>query len=305
MCGLGVICRISISFFLIPWIAFTFRAVLPGTQTKRSCMDLPTSDPEDEVVGLVRSVVIEKAEFSIADGELVQGQRRLVRKVNYDTEGRQLEELNYDHGGVLVKKSLSIYDLTGLLQEILTYSADGSLICRQVYSHDLGKRTVEELAYRANKITKTLYSLDENGRMVSQTALDSVGHMSTKLVMQYDLQNRLSEASVCMSDGEGLAIVPGVGMSTMLSNEMRHRLKGRGPCADGLLTSKTVFKRDHHGHLVEVAVYTGEGVLIERNACSREYDSHGNWIKQTQSKWRPESDRFEPVALTYRKIVYK
>jgi hypothetical protein len=268
-------------------------------------MDLPTSDPEDELVGLVRSVVIEKAEFSIADGELVEGQRRLVRRVNYDIEGRQLEELNYDHGGVLVKKSLSIYDLTGLLQEILTYSADGSLICRQVYSHDLGKRTVDELAYRASKITKTLYSLDENGRMVSQTALDSVGHMSTKLVMQYDLQNRLYEASVCMSDSEGLAIVPGVGMSTMLSNEMRHRLKGRGPCADDLLTSKTVFKRDHDGHLVEVAVYTGEGVLIERNAYSREYDSHGNWTKQTQSKWTPESDRFEPVALNYRKIVYK
>src|SRR6266498_589411 len=297
MCGLGVICRIAISFLLIPGIAFTFIAVLPGTQTKRSCMDLPTSDPEDELIGLVSSVVIEKAEFSIADGELVEGQRSLVRKVNYDTEGRQLEELSYDHGGVLIKKSLSIYDLTGLLQEILTYSADGSLICRQVYSHDVGKRTVEELAYRASEITKTLYSLDENGRMVSQTVLNSVGHMSTKLVLQYDLQNRLSEASVCVSNSEDLAMVPGGGgMSIMLSNEMRHRLKGVGPCSDALLTSKTVFKWDHDGHLMEVEVYTGEGVLIERNAYSREYDSYGNWIKQTQSKWRSESDRFEPVA---------
>ena len=270
-------------------------------------MDVPTSDLQDNLVGAVHNVVVERVELQPRDGKLVESQRRLVLKTNYDSKGRQIEEVNYDPRGVFFKRSLRIYDPTGELQEIRAYTLDGSLICRQVYSHDLANRTIKELAYDGHEITETVYALDENGKVISQSKVDSVAQLSIRLLMQYDVQGRLSEIATCVSDSNLLAIVPGGGggSSIMLSDEMRHRIKGVAPCLDGLLTSKTIFSRDQSGHLVEVATYSGDGVLLGRNGYSREYDSQGNWIKETESKWQSQSNRFEPVALTYRKIIYR
>jgi hypothetical protein len=270
-------------------------------------MDLPIPDLQDKLFGAIRSVVVEKAELRRANGRLVEMERMLVRKTNYDSKGRQREEVIYDLGGVVFRKTRRFYDPTGDLQEIRTYTPDGLLICRQVYNKDPGNRTIKEVAYKGNEITETIYSLDENGKVVGQTTLDSIAEMSIKLLMQYDANGRLGEISTCVSDSKRLAIVPGGpdGASVILSDEMRHRIKGVGLCSDGLLTSRTVFSRDDSGHLVEVAVYSGDGILVERYGHSREYDAHGNWIKETHTKWKPESDRFEPVALTYRRIVYR
>ena len=86
---------------------------------------------------------------------------------------------------------------------------------------------------------------------------------------------------------------------------MRNTLHRVGYCSDGLLTSRTAFTRDPAGHLLEVATYTADGVLVSRESHAREYDSHGNWIKETVSKWKSDSSEFEPVLLTYRKIAYR
>jgi hypothetical protein len=311
MCAPGAFCQISFTSFLILCVPFIIRGVLPKktNETHLKSMSLATSDPEDELAGRVRTVIIEKAELQMTNGKLAEGQRRLLRKITYDSEMRELEELNYDSHGVLIKRSLRIYDLTGKLQEIRTYTPDGSLICRQVYSQDLGNRIIEELAYRGREtleVTKTVYSLDESGKVVTQTTLDALGQLSTRLVMEYNMRGTLYAISMCVCDSDQLAVVPGgAGTSVLLSDEMRHRLKGLGPCSDALLTSRTVFSRDRGGHLIEVAIYTGEGVLVDRIAYSREYDSHGNWIRETQSKWEPQADKFEPLVVTYRKIIYR
>ena len=270
-------------------------------------MDVPTFDLQDELAGAVRSVVVERVELRRADGKPVETQPRLVLKTNYDDKGRQLEELSYDPQGVFFKKTLRTYDPTGELQEIRAYAPDGSLMSRQVYSYDSANRTFKELADNGRKTTETVYSLDERGKVISQTTVNSDEQLSIRLVMQYDVRGRLSEIATCVNDSQQLAIVPGdaARKSVMLSDEMRQRLKGKGPCSDGLLTSKIVFSRDHSGHLVEATIYSGDGVLVEKNGYSREYDSHGNWIKETLSKWNSESDRFEPATLTLRKILYR
>jgi antitoxin component YwqK of YwqJK toxin-antitoxin module len=270
-------------------------------------MDLPPFNSQDELAGAVRRVVVERAKLQNADRKLVEMQRRLVSETDYDSQGRQLEEVIYDPQGVLLKRSLRNYDPTGDLKEIMTYAPDGSLVCRQVYDHDRSNRTIKELAYKGHQIAETIYSLDETGKVISQTTVDSDAQMSTRLLFQYDAQSRVCEISICVSDSKQLAIVPGGpdGTSVMLSDDMRHKLKGVVPCSNGLLTSRTVFGRDRLGHLVETAMYSGEGVLIDRTSYSREFDSHGNWIKETQSKWSSESNAFQPVESTYRKIVYR
>jgi len=299
----------SFSLFLILWVSFPLVEVLSEniSETQLKSMDLPIPDLQDKLSGAIRRVVVERAELRRANGKLVEMERTLVRKTNYDSEGRQREEVIYDPRGVVFRETRRFYDPTGDLQEVRTYTPDGLLICRQVYNQDPGNRSIKEVAYEGNEITETVYSLDENGKVVGQTTLDSIAEMSIRLHMQYDANGRLSEISTCVSDSKRLTIVPGGpdGTSVILSDEMRHRIKGVGPCSDGLLTSRTVLSRDDSGHLVEVAVYSGEGILVERYGHSREYDAHGNWIKETQTKWKPESNRFEPVALTYRRILYR
>jgi hypothetical protein len=55
---------------------------------------------------------------------------------------------------------------------------------------------------------------------------------------------------------------------------------------------------------VELATYDDQGKLIKKDSYVREYDSHGNWIKQTVSKWNPQTEMSEPVQVMYRMITY-
>jgi hypothetical protein len=271
-------------------------------------MEPLTSDSEDELLGQVSTVDVESAQLLRVNGKLVEDERILSLKVSYDIEGRKLQELNYDDRGVLTRKNLSIYSQAGELEEIRSYAPDGSLVSRRVYYKDVDSNTVAELIYSGHETSnarKTVYSFSESGKVVSQTILPSIDQpsMQMQMLILYDTQDRLREVSICMSNAKDLVLVPGdAGESIMLSNELR--LKGAGPCGDGLLTSRTAFSRDGAGRLLEAATYTGEGVLVSRESYAREYDSHGNWIKQILSKWKPASAEFQPIKMSYRKIVY-
>lgn len=264
------------------------------------------SDSEDELVGPVSSVEVESAPLLMVDGQLVEGERVLCLRVSYDLEGRKLQELNYDVHGVLTKKNLSSYSQAGELEEIKTYGPDGSLVFRRVYEKDVDSNTVAELVYsgpETSNVRTTIYSFDQSGKLVSQTTLPSNDEPSIRMLLLYDDQNRIREVSICMSNTTGPVLIPGSGGTSMMSaNESR--LKADGPCGDDLLTSRTMFSRDSDGHLLEITTYTGEGALVSREAYAKEYDSNGNWIKQTLSKWKPESAEFQPTKVSYRKIVY-
>lgn len=264
------------------------------------------SDSDDELVGQVSTVDVESAPLLIINGQLVERERVLRLRVSYDLEGRKLQELNYDYRGVLTKKDLSIYSSAGDLEEIQTYAPDGSLVSRRVYQKDVDSNTVAELFYlgqETSNVRKTIFSFDQSGKLVSQTTVPSNDEPSIRMLLIYDTQNRLREVSMCMSNTKLPVLIPGIaGQSIMSANELRP--KAGGPCGDGLLTSRTTFSRDSDGHLLESATYTGEGALVSREAYTGEYDANGNWIKQTLSKWKPESAEFQPTKMTYRRIVY-
>src|SRR5436190_1633633 len=226
MCAPEMFRGISFCFLLIctPSILIAHLHEKQGPQSlKLVRMTLPTFDPEYELAGRVGTIVIERAQLQVSNGIPTEGQRTLFRKVNYDSENRQSEELNYDQNGILTSRSLHFYDGGGDLRVIKTYSPDGSLIHRRVYNENLENRTIEELAYSGRgtpEVTKTVYSLDENGKIVRQTTLTSFGQPSITLLMHYDKQDKVSEVSICVSGSENLAIIPGpAGKSVELSVE--------------------------------------------------------------------------------------
>ena len=61
---------------------------------------------------------------------------------------------------------------------------------------------------------------------------------------------------------------------------------------------------DHKGEWVERATYDGAGKLLNKDSYEREYDGHGNWIKQVVSKWNPQTGKSEPTEIHYRTITY-
>ena len=74
---------------------------------------------------------------------------------------------------------------------------------------------------------------------------------------------------------------------------------------DDRIASRMVFKYNEKGHIAEVEDYEEE-VLTQKTTFAYEYDSRGNWIKQTLTKWIEESGQLhsQPTMAYYREITY-
>jgi hypothetical protein len=76
---------------------------------------------------------------------------------------------------------------------------------------------------------------------------------------------------------------------------------------NGSLNQKYVATLDAHGNEIEKSAFnTKTGAVDNKYAYTYEFDRHGNWIKQTTSKWGMKDGRsqFLPYYITYRTITY-
>lgn len=74
---------------------------------------------------------------------------------------------------------------------------------------------------------------------------------------------------------------------------------------DDRIVSRMVFKYNEKGHIAEVE-YDDKEAFMRKMTFAYEYDSRGNWIKQTGTKWIEESGQLysQPSMAYYRKISY-
>jgi len=76
---------------------------------------------------------------------------------------------------------------------------------------------------------------------------------------------------------------------------------------NGSLNQKYVSTLDEKGNEIEQIVYeTKDNSVDEKYSYSYEFDSQGNWIKKTTSKWvtKEGKSQYEPYSATYRTISY-
>ncbi|HEY0386116.1 MAG TPA: hypothetical protein VGC64_08895, partial [Pyrinomonadaceae bacterium] len=100
-------------------------------------------------------------------------------------------------------------------------------------------------------------------------------------------------------------VMPSKNGPVILSTEvLQQQMKNHWPCPNGLLTSRTVFKLNEHGDVVESFVYAYDNSLVGREKFERQYDARGNWVLEDRSKWNSLTSCFEPVEITYRTITY-
>jgi hypothetical protein len=260
----------------------------------------------DKLMGQVRAIRTERAPILDRDGKYIEGSRTLLQETTYTSQGHKATEINYDSDGTISIKRVFSYNADGQLKEVIEYKSDGSLIRRRGYILD--GNNIKEVAYKGDGTLdsdKVVSTFDDNGRQIGVATFGAEGRPSIKAVITYRSEGKVIEVTTCADDINGGMIAPGSGgRMLVLSDAAKDKMKGIPPCLDGLLISKSVFTLDNVGSIAEVATFTPDNSLIGKQTYDREFDSIGNWIKETMSNWNAKSNGFQKSYVTYRTITY-
>jgi antitoxin component YwqK of YwqJK toxin-antitoxin module len=209
---------------------------------------------------------IEGTDFSVSAGV-----GDSIRKV-YDGNEKLIEVTTRNNKGKRTGKMLFAYDDNGRLIEVLNYSSDGF--------HPAGERTklrrlLEPLALRSIKIfflLKGIYSFGLKGELKKAARSFVYGPLIMSNVFIYDNKGRVIEEQTDFI---------------------------------GSIVMKKVFAYDEKGNKAEEIEYTGDDNLLQKQNYSREYDSRGNWVKETVAHQFLMGEKLEhSTVITYRNISY-
>ncbi len=237
---------------------------------------------DDRLIGPVKSVFIEMAKMVRLDGTWVEGERFPWLSITYDRSGNKIEESQLYRESALNFRSVFVYDEKGELIEGAEYNAAGGLEFKWSYRHDKNRKRVEEIRYDANTnalFSRSVYLYDAAGSLIEETRYHAPTANDYRWVYSYDgAGNRI---------GEEFYVVRAHGRE---NQEAKVRLD-----------SRTAYAYDK-GNLIEEARYDASGSLVARKSYSYEFDSRGNWIKQTAHEAAGGAP--DPALVTYRTITY-
>lgn len=177
------------------------------------------------------------------------GEKTLVMRrytASYDAQGRQIEA-GYSEGGRELKAYYRYRQTAGHLSELSTLNAEGMVFHRVVYSYDESGRLIGESAYRPDGklYKKSLFSYEDGRKKEEMITFNDDGSLNLGLVQIYDGRDNVVEA---------------------------------GARDQGAKCCKTV------------RIY--------------EYDQVGNWIKQTVKSVEPATGKVISEWFEERKISY-
>jgi len=246
-------------------------AFVPGLLPVSVAMAGPKTDRERAgLIGPVRTV------SSVTTLPTRTGER--VVSV-YDPNGNELETALY-HGpvssGSLVEKSIHTYDAEGNRTATATYNGDGFLLKKTTYAYDTRDNLTEMVSSDdAGLIEKTTYIYDEKGQPTEEGVYYTHGPVMHRSVYSYDLKG--------------------------------HRRQSLSYARDGSAT-KTIYTYDTKGNVTTRATYAADDSLIDKLIYAYEFDSTGNWIKQTESICDPTvqsgKSACAPSAVISRTVTY-
>jgi len=256
----------------------------------------------DGLFGPVHTSRLEIASVAEKDGATVEGPRTLVMSVEYNDDWTQATVRNYRPNGSTAHKTLHTYDAEGRWLEIAYYQGEDKLIHRSSFLYDGEGQLLEQVEYgpSGSVVGHTLAShrKDENKAKVTEGAV-------------YDRRNTLRGSSMNKTEengakGESAFYNPDGSVadkSVVRRNEEGNWERSEFK-ADGTVSSRTVSISDGKGWGSEVQEYNGEGVLIRKQTYKHEYDSSGNWTKESEWQWESKSGKSTLVSVRYRTITY-
>ena len=250
--------------------------------------------------GPIRSVRIERANFSKKGTDYVEGSRVLAETILLDPQWRRLERRYHNPDGSVLRANVVTLDADGDQIEVSENNGEGGLIRKIVFSYDDRKRLNEYLTYKSDgtlqfrwvatrlvpgKVEISNYNGDGSfrDRAVNTFAFTKPGEKFESSV--YNLDGSLAQKTVFVADGKG-------------------RVERWEYKSDGTLLARFVDTRDGEGFLIEGAEYNADGSIRRKETFTRDFDAQGNWIKETKSEWDAKAGILVPTAITHQIITY-
>lgn len=255
----------------------------------------------DGVRGPVHTVRIERARISRMGSEYIEGARVLNATHNYNDDWTRVELIFYDPNGSVHHKSVYTYDAAGKLIEMDEYQGNETLQAKSILIYDDEQRPIEQVFYKADGLVASRIAITQHdsGRASEGVSYDGDGLFLGRSISMTDPKAKKGESFHYGADGT-LAAQSSVVTSAEGSSERREEK------TDGTPPTREVMTPDGKGYLAESAEYAIDGSLLRKERYTREYDTYGNWTKETRMEWVTKNGNsyFEPVEVTYRIITY-
>jgi YD repeat-containing protein len=254
----------------------------------------------DGVRGPVHTVRIERAGISSVGREYIEGARVLNAIHNYNDDWTRVELVFYDPNGSVHHKSVYTYDADGKLIEMDEYQGNETLQAKSILIYDDKQRPIEQVFYKADGSVASRIAITQHdsGRVSEGVSYDGDGLFLGRDISVTDPKAKKGESFHYGADGM-LATQTSVVTSAEGSAERKEEKTDTPP-------AREVITPDGKGYLAESAEYAIDGSLLRKERYTREYDTYGNWTKETRMEWVTTNGNsyFRPVEVTYRIITY-
>jgi hypothetical protein len=256
----------------------------------------------DGLLGPVHTSRLEIASVAEKDGATVEGSRILVMSIEYNDDWTQAAVRNYRPDGSTAHKTLHTFDAEGRWLEIAYYEGEVKLIHRSSCLYDGEGQLLEQVEYgpSGSVVGRILAShrKDENKAEVTEDAVyDRRNSLRSSSMNKIEENGGKGESAFYNADGSV------ANRSVVMRNEEGNSEHTEYK-ADGAVSSRTVSISDGKGWASEVQEYNGEGVLIRKQTYKHEYDSYGNWTKESEWHWESETGKSTLASVRYRAIAY-
>lgn len=225
--------------------------------------------------GAVKSVRLESATRTTADGKTVAS-ARILRSVSvYDEQGNRVESTSFKHDGSVLSKTSYHRDAQG--NSVLTaYDGDGKFMRKTVQLVNSQGKFVGFIFFGANGELqqRSVETRGSNGRLSEEAVYDANGKILYRKVFSYDGEGKQTDYAVYDASGN--------------------------------ITQKTVWLVGGGFHLVR---YDERGNLsfesTSKASTIEATDPQGNWTEQHMSQKNTQNGHTEEsVIITYRTIEY-
>jgi len=281
---------------------------------------------EDGLRGLVKSVRIECSVFEKRLAKWIEGRREIQTVEKYDLGGNLIESAHYNQG-VLERKFVSTFDGRGHLIETRTDESQAEFSTQSLPRYNDQGRLVEEFLYdsKGSLLVRSGYSYDDRNNQTAAIHYDGKGALNCRIDFTYDLEDRLVGVLCYVAEGGrasrefneydsiGRKVLEAhYGQNNSLASKRVYHYDTSGNQAgsalydaDGSLIAKTISVFDNRGNEIETATYEDDH-LKWREVRRFEFDSMGNWIKETATKFTAKTNGAysKHIQVKYRTITY-
>jgi antitoxin component YwqK of YwqJK toxin-antitoxin module len=284
------------------------------------------------LLGAVRTVRTEAAEFTSKNGKSVEGVRVPLRTVSYDARGNRTRQVDFNHDGSVAQTLVYTYDANGRSTGYEEYTGamsvprkhvyvlddkgnrieysfvqpDGSAGEKYLYKYDPKGNLAEESLFdhKGGLISRNVFAYDDKGRQVSQTRHNADGSVSSIISFSYDAQGKPVERVRYESDVLTYRVryVYDRKMRVVVQETVGSVVEADVPPTEAHAPGRVVYVYKGAGQPGEMIAYAPDGALRERVVIK--YDSRGNWIEKTLLVESEKRNRREARRVEHRTITY-